>query len=474
MNSKLIEEFINEFKADFPEVELETSELKKLIEKMISEKPEIPLDETFKNILKQQLMKQAQDQSPASTPAWIKWIASFGGGIVTAAFIGLLVWPSQMPVNENTPPSTANKMSVAMGVETPLITIEENDTENAFGTISKDEVAGNGEAAVSEPSVGIGKGGGGGADSRYIMPYPGGRINFTYTYSGDPITADATTTRVYQGKQNSLLSSNILSQLSAQGIDLSSFKNLSVQNIAIKESVGDWPYIVNIDNQGQSINIYQNYEVWQQSRCRLKDQCQYSDPKPVTKEEFSNEAAFINVAKEFLNQHGIQVKDTGAPYVEKYWLENQEVTEPTYYPENATIVFPLMIANKEVMQQWGGKMGIRVDVGVRDRLVNSAYIPVLALESSDYNAYTSEELLSLAAAGGNEGITYTNPERVVNLELGSPKREIRNIGYQTKDFVYRNLFVEMLVFPIKDTPDKKQYLPWQKEIVVPLAKNLYQ
>lgn len=485
MNKKQtdFEKIFSELQTLIPELkDADPNDWRQFFIEFMENRPDSTINTQFKKDLKntilQHLDTMEHKQTTNSWPQWAKLSFTFAGGVALAA---LVITPILNPQNIETQPQnkiqTAKLQSKKSADFLSPITISQNETKNAFGTIETESASSEGAemsdqavAGISEKRIS--------EDALSIMPYPpyGGRTNYEYEYIGKDIVDLSTETKVYKKQVTKKSAENLLSALKGfetHLLNLENFKDLTLQNLSVKELTGEYPYFINLDFQNQSVNISQDYEVWNRTLCAPNPYCDY---KQLKKEDVLADKELKKIAENFLKKHDINLANTSTPYIEKYWEREDafrnDIEEPTYYPEVLAVIYPLSIENQSINQSWGGKLGIRVDINMRHKKVTNVHIPLLNLESSIYDSHSTEEILKLAQSGGDQGVTYNNPEKTVTLKLETPTKELRQIWYTNKDNKRQELFVEMLVFPIQKTEDKNRY-HWQKEILVPIAKDIY-
>lgn len=482
----MIDRIFQELADMIPEMKEDPEEWKQFIREFVSHRPNAHMSLQFKEELRSQIEKkikieqqEAYIESEEESDVFLtmkRVLFPFLGGAALTALLLATFLPGQnssLQRTQNTFDDQNEQMTDSKdGATSPVRIMALNDS-NAFGTLKIDP-----NTNVARPQ----SGGGGDmleimdADMR-IMPFPQERINYEYEYTGEDIAALEENTTVYQrqrGANEFSVPSNMLQQWDMNAVDLTKLLPAKAQQISLRQTEGELPYIISLDFSGNSISFMRDYEVWNKKFCGSNGLDCTTDP--LLPEDAPSDAELVRIARDFLDEYGISLTQTGTPYVDKYWeyetfLADQQRV-PEFVPDILGVVFPFEIDGEEVQQQWqNSAVGIRVDVNLRQRLVSNAHVPVMSLTSSEYETRTAEEILSLAEQGGREGVVYVNPERTVRLELGTPRRELLQIWNYTGTWA-DEVYMEMLVFPVTNLDQEggdRFYIP--REVIVPLAKD---
>lgn len=477
---KNIDDLFSELIQMIPELKKNEDDWREFIKKFIDARPDSKIDANFKKDLHHEILKKTtymknnpKTNDPKKDNLIGKLIFTFlGGGVLASMFIIPILNPPVKPA----PKFTKKLTSEFDKTDTKnLIKITKNSEKNAFGTlkIEKNNISND---------IPAGKGGGGMAEmasapemmsARMIMPPYGGRINYEYVYEGQTIPQISETIKVYKKQKGGVNLPQIqdqLDKLEINLVNLSTFKKLSLNNVSFTEEA-DLGYQISVNFKEGSISIHQDYQKWQAQLCPDKPYCRQ---KPIKKEEIPNDKKLIEIAQNFLKTHKITNANLGTPIVKKYWEENKrDGEEPTYYPDSIPVIYPYLVNGQEITTQWGEPVGVRISINIRLNKVESANFSSLNLESSDYESSSAEDILKRAKEGGAQGVKYNNPERVIQIKLGSPKKTLTQMYLPNKDGKRTEIFVPAFVFPVINKDKETEQYYRQKEIIVPIAKDLF-
>ncbi len=328
----------------------------------------------------------------------------------------------------------------------------------------------------SPSSAPVGLGGGGSGDFK-MMPYPGGE-QYRFVYKGEALAGLEATQSVYKriipGQSHSL-AERVISVLSFGLLDLTNFHNSALQSFVLNEDV-EYGYNVNVDVSQGSVNIYQNWEKWPQPFNNCRDEKCFEQSR-LKKEDMLSAQESINIADNFLVTYGISKEAYGQPQIREDWVqiyEKMPVADRVnfYYPETVQVVYPKLIDSKEVFDESGFSYGLTLQVDIRTKKVSSMYeLTTQQYEKSEYVGETdAQRIQKIAEQGGFRNYVYNSPNtKIINLELGTPSKEMVNMWYAKDGKSGEPLYVPALVFPITNY-DKSNY--WRRNVIVPLIKEM--
>lgn len=371
---------------------------------------------------------------------------------------------------------------------------------NSFGDLSKVAITNAGErsqGAGGNAATGLGAGGdtavvaesdkmaapgiggsGGGGDVGIMPPVPG--TNFTFNYKGDlpELAANQDVLKRVKPEQNSSLVSRIISFFSFGLIDLSKFTDTKIQNFSFVEDK-EYGLGVNVDLTYGNISVYQNWEKWPQPEYRCDEKYCGSIPR-ITEKDLPSADEAIAIANQFVSDYGVSLDGFGSPSLfEPYpWRIEYERTEDKsrfYFPEQVTVLYPLVLEGQSVYDEGGNPMGMMVNIDVRTRKVNNVYgLDSKQFQKSPYVGETDEKRIrDIVKRGGySNGWFWGGSDNggTTTIELDAPSIQLIRMWYSTEPNKQgEELYVPSLVFPIKNAG---QNTYWRKNVVVPLVKDI--
>lgn len=480
-----IKKLLTELAEHVPEIDPTDDEWLTFLKNFIAARPNVKIDKTFQKELRAELITRAAqiDKPVAHTSAhvgiWWKLGLTFAGGaaICAAVIVPMMInTPTEVAAPRHQKMMARDSMSeMAMMADevahSPkiLITNEsdditpvsvENVAKNAFEKIEKQD---NEIAEIARDGMIAGKGGGGSMMADRIMispPFPGGgeRINYEYDFEGElPVLPD--TVAVFKKSDGKMPTWNDQIQLE-QLADLNTFENLRIANISFRQEANDEPWNVYHDLRSGTINFNQEMD-WQVLRDEKLNRPTWDD--------VPNDEELIRTAEKFLANHGVNTGHFGTPSVEKWWEQN-DTPRPMYAPEQLTVLFPFEIEGQSTSDQWGNSRGARVTVNFRTDEVQHANIESLNLKRSEYDALSTDEILEQALSGGNQGVTYNNPDKTVTIDLNDPVLKMMEIMSWRDQNRAETYYVPTLIFEVKTEREDGLYFP--EKITVPLARDL--
>ncbi|MBU1203026.1 hypothetical protein KKH39_03240 [Patescibacteria group bacterium] len=439
-------------------------ELIKIIESLIASRPKVKFDESFKSQLRSELLekfnqiKQQDDMKQklkTNNNFMNKLFYALGG----AALVVLLI------VLPNLSKDTPGQLKLANKTEKANFSFEVLPIQDrAFGSLTDNS----GGTAPTAEAAGLGGGGGitgtdsAMADSKMIAPMP---VSYKYIYDGE-IDFDQSQLPVYKKIKGSSAASSLaqmIQQTKFEDLNMSSFKNTQLRNFNITED-RDYGYSLYVDLYEGIISISENWERWPQP--------QYNEPIKI--EQIPSDEKLISIADKFLADKKIDISQYGEPSVDNQWrlyYENSPEKDYYYIPEMISVVYPQIINEQEIYEEYGGKFGLRVNINIRENRASGAWgISSQKYQSSLYDMETdTNRLKKLAEQGGGWPIYYAQDSEIVEVKLGEPKLAYTSAWHYDGMQSYQ-LFVPALVFPVLEQPTEGYY--YKETVVVPLAKDI--
>lgn len=438
-------------------------DLIKILNKLITNKPNINLDENFIKKLKSELAEEKTKSFNLFNFIYMKKIS------FVAAGAGLMLVVALVLIN------LLNRPEINLAIKSSEIT---KLSDRAFGDL-------NFEMSSSDMKgvAGMGAGGGGNyseSDSASapiegrIMPYP--YYQYKYTYVGDDFSIDEDKMEVYK-RQKELNVSPKLS-LNLDQINLQKFANAKLQNITIMEEQ-EYGYMVNVNFTEGMISINQNWQTWPiyESTCAgiggdIATKC--VDSNRLFIDDIPSDDKILEIADSFVREYKINITDYAEPIIDNRWrtyYENSEDKNNYYVPDTISVIYPLTIQDKKIYNYGGEPDGLMISVNIREMKVSGAWnIMPNNYQSSLYDVeQDTSKILKLAEQGGNGYVYFDEAAKIIEINLGKPEL-IYVKTYNYKNGNSEELIVPALSFPILNKP--ANYYLYQENVVVPILKEL--
>ncbi|MFA5133418.1 MAG: hypothetical protein WC459_01275 [Patescibacteria group bacterium] len=331
------------------------------------------------------------------------------------------------------------------------------------------------DAAAETRSLGVG---GGGGSKAMIAPEA---TNITFKYIGEKLDLSQEKVSVLKRERTGEMAKKfggVLGNINTGMLNLSKFKNLEAQNISLSEN-RDNGYNIYFDVGNETITLNQNWSKWagiyDRVACPPDSACPESSR--LEEKDIPADEALISVADNFIKNYSINKNIYGAPEIDKTWrryylLAKEQNDAAASIPQEMSVLYPLAINGKQVYEQYGGKVGLRVGIDIKN---NNKVTGVYGLEtqsysSSDYAAeMNGETIIKFAEQGGVGGSYYYGGGKTVTLELMTPQaiyvRQWKYSGMESSE-----LFVPSLLFKVKEMPKDGYYS--NEYIAVPLVKEM--
>jgi|AntRauTorcE11897_2_1112592.scaffolds.fasta_scaffold08323_2 hypothetical protein len=446
-----------------PELKTQEKELKEIIKKLLASKPEVKIDQKFVKDLREKLLEGEKKQVTFK----LKYMNKFIYAGIGMAVMALILIPFY---NNRDTDLGFDRLAQNSGVQI------ENVDEKAFGSL--ENIASNnmstkdGDINGNAGILGMGSAesaSGGDSVSSRIMPMPP-RVSYEFEYVGDDIEIEKDKTSVIQRSAGGdILASQLLSfdRLNIGDIDYNNFDALKFNNITLYED-SDSGYMLTINSNEEKVAIYKNWKTWPRED-GLNDRLEMSD--------IPSDDVIINIAKQFVEDYGIDLSAYKEPVVDKQWFSNYERSENKemfYIPQTMTVTYPLVLEGKEVYTQYSDKYGLQVQVDVRNNHVNSVNeIVNHNYKSSDYKVVQEESrIIDIAERGGYRNYSYNREDDNVEkatVQLGTPSLKlVRLWKHNPSEDESQELYVEAYIFPVVGGDDSF----YRDYVVVPIVEDL--
>ncbi len=469
MNTSL-QAFLTELYEIDPSLREHEAELVPLVTKLLQSDPQKSPDARFVEELRGRLRDRAATLSTEpSVPFFQKYFYALGGAVAVAVLLPL----SYVALNQK----SANTPSA------PLFDyqIEEKGSE-AFGPLT-----GVSAPSVAERSARPQSGGGGGNpafgmggdlavdEKMMIAPYP--MIQYEYVYEGTLDLQPTVSVYKREPSRNRIPLSAIAERLNLGTIDLNSFNGMNIESISFSQDQ-KFGYILNVSMADASLSIDAKWDQWPQSTCQTEE-C-YRNER-ITLDQIPEDSVMINIAQDFLSEHGVDLSTYGTAEVDNAWRRDydaQENKEFAYVPDMQRVVFPLLIEGQPVYDQGGGTMGLSVSVHVKHKRVMSVWgIADRTYAKSDYEGVTDESAIKdYLSRLDNYYPIDAMPEgaevQKATVILGEPTLSFA-VYYRYENMVNEELIVPSLVFKVVEVqgaPEGSFY--YRTNVVVPLSAEI--
>lgn len=472
---KKILEDLYQIDASFEKYE---DELRKIISKIIDAKPNVNIDEKFVARVRKELYAVAVGENEISNKKFvINWSYAFAG----VAMICLILLAAMNFDFLSKDKKISNKQSKKIALKEDVI---KSLDANAFGSLIISNNAQANGASVTRTDNGssavLGYGGGGTAeatsDKMISMPAPD-FVKYKYVYVGDELEDIEESLPVYRRIKNGQISMSSVGEFrNLNLIDLEKFKNLNIDNLNFSEN-REFGYSLFFNLKDNEASISSNYLKWPNAFADCQDDICYQEKRLSVNDVLSDSDA-IKMADKFLSDYGVSLEGYGTGVVDKSWLigyqmELKEGREP-YISESLTVVYPMMVAGEEVLDEGGLKTGLRVELSNRYKKATGVYgVRSNRFESSNYEVLNDKiKLVEFAERGGlNMEYEYPGASKVVEVQLGTPKLSLISYWRFGKgEGANEELLIPALVFPIKEKPTEGYF--YRENVVIPLVKEI--
>ena len=472
MNNQKIKEILEELYLIDESLKEYQVELEKIIEKLLAAKPKVEINEQFKQELRRELLARIEEIKGQESVKLSKFMNIFsfsklsygliGGVLSIILVVGGVYYANQKGFLVGQPES---------GLGTEFSTTALSD--EAFGSLKTETQAGT-------PEGELGTGGAGGAGA--VAPGVGGGgpgfapeiVSYRYLYKGEDLVLEQDKVEVLKREKGQASSgmANLIKNMNFGMVDLSSFSDARLDSVSFVED-NDFGYAVyvNFSEGNISININSHMRGWQEV-LGVCFQAGCVRPEPLKESDIPSEDKIIEVADSFIREYGIKTDNYGQPESRRaYLIEQLQRAGGNYTPESIQVIYPLVINDRPVYDQWGNKVGLNVGINLRAMRVTGLYdLTTQNYQSSLYQAETdASKILAAAEKGGINSPVYGRVSKTIDLEIGTPSLAYMKVWKHSQG--QSNEFLTLaLVFPIDSSELEGTYK--RERIVIPLAKDL--
>jgi len=446
-------------------------ELEKIVEKLLAAKPEVEINEEFKQKLRRELLARIEEIEGRQSVKLNKFMSIFSFNRLSYGIVGgvlslIIVFGGVY---------YANQRGFLIGQPELSLKTEfskESVSEGAFGSLRETALVSgdaSGELGIGS-AAGIGGGrplsGGGGM----VMP---DITQYRYLYKGTELVLEDDKVEVLKREKGRASSgiTNLVKGMNLGLIDLSGLSNTRMDSVSFVEEK-DFGYSVYLNFREGSLSLHNNMlQGWQE----VLGMCYGGGcvrPEPINEADIPEEGKIIEIADNFIKKYGIRMDSYGQPETRlSYILEQLQRAGEGYSPDSVEVIYPLMINGRYVYGQWGNKIGLNLNVNLRAMRVTNLYnLTTQNYQSSLYQAETDvSKILKALEKGGFDQPVYARSSKTVDVEVGEPTLAYvkiwRHNRGESDEFI-----TSALVFPIDTSQFEGNYK--REVIVVPLAKEL--
>ncbi|MDD5039616.1 MAG: hypothetical protein PHY34_00530 [Patescibacteria group bacterium] len=482
MNEKDIQSILQELYQIDPGLQQHEVKLRQLIAKFTAARPQPTIDESFRAQLRAQLLAHAQqfrpiDKEDARGIAGTRWFrfrnlgyALAGAAIVAVVMVVFFRDDIGTPAGNTTADGTKR-----MNTEVKAV------GSNAFGVLTAQTAKSNTEessdtaVAAERDAAGTGYGIGRYASDSVgtepgVAPMPT-MTSYRYVYQGAALSVPGKQLPVLKRVPESV-SPSAFEKTNLGLINLSSFSDSTLQSFILTQSDDD-RYVVMVSPIDGGVTISRGWSTWKSSAVIGCSTGMCADMPELTQSDVPADAELIEIADDFIAEHGINATAYGDPFVSAQWKQEYMVRPndtAIYIPDVISVTYPLMVNGKGVYDLYGNVNGLAVEINLRDIKVSS--VTGLYSQQYDSSTYDTEQdvskILAVADRGGLFEYRDSMAENVIEIELGSP-----TIGYTIatnyNESTYQELLVPAFIFPVTKAPDDGTL--YRERVVVPIIKD---
>ena len=204
--------------------------------------------------------------------------------------------------------------------------------------------------------------------------------------------------------------------------------NINLSNINLDED-RPYGYSLYIDLKNSNFSLYKNWQRWPQA----------DDLIPAT----LSDQEILNISNRFLRDYEIDLSSYASGIVQTY----QNVD---YVSEVATVVYPLIVDNFFVYEEYGDFSGLTVQIDLKEKRVSGLFgVTHNNYESSLYDSQRDNELiLKMLKQGGRYPEYFTEGDNVeeVDVEVGTPVLALAKIWRYADESRGEDFLVPAYVF----------------------------
>ncbi len=467
MSNKKMQEILRDLYLIDPSLKKEEEKIISIIEDIMENQPNIELNQDFVTQLKEKVfleIESLENKNKFSIFSWQKLLyvssASVLVILLSVLTVANFILPNEKKLKKDSDIIALNERAFG----NLSISLEEgrNDLESSLSQ-SDDMVLGLGSAGESVIVSG----------DVSIMPYPVEQNNYKYVYNGealDNLDLSSVSSLVYKRDNDDYFSrifANNIKSISNLPIDLRNFTQTKLQHFNLEENK-DYGYSVAVNLSNNSISIYSNWQYWPQPYKDCYDEICIENLR-LNESDMLPDSELISIAQDFIDKYKINLDSYGPVEINKEAYKNNN-----YYPEQISLVYPLVINDKEVYSSHGGKNGLQISINIRERKVSSLNnLNFSNLKSSSYQLIDNTNRMNdLIERGGLNPDYYRSlQDNFIELELEEPVIALVKTWISSPDKnTSSELFIPSLIFKIKERPNEYFH---RQNVIIPLVEEIY-
>jgi hypothetical protein len=265
--------------------------------------------------------------------------------------------------------------------------------------------------------------------------------------------------------------------LSGGLLNTSRFSDIEPSYVTLVEN-HEYGYSLNFDASTGTLSISKNWNKWPNPAVGCGDET-CGQQNNIKASDVPADAMLISTAGSWLAELGIDTSIYGEPTVNNDWR-----TQPLYgmaeserwIPEEASVVYPLLVQGQQVYEEWGNLFGLNVQIDIRTNKPAGLWnLTSQSYESASYPVVDAKTLQSAIAKGGRNA---WQPEEAnakkVQVKLGEPEMILSKVWrWDSKLSISDELFVPALRYPVVSVGADAEEWYTTKQIILPLAADLY-
>lgn len=452
-----------------PSLKKDEEKIISIIEDLIKNEPNIELNQDFVAKLKEEIFLEVEKMENEKKVNLFSWqnIIYVSSSAVFVIILSFFVFSNFLLPTKET--------------ETPLI-IALN--ERAFGDLiisSKESRSGQDVSLSEGDNMVLGLGSASDlvevSGEFSIIPYPIEQNNYVYVYNGDfldNLDLSSVSNLVYKRDVNNNFArvfANSIKSVTGLPLNLNSFNQAELQHFNIIENK-EYGYSVAVNLINNSISIYSYWQNWPQPYRDCYDEFCIESLR-LNEGDMLSDSQLVLIANNFINNHNVNLNNYGpAEIINDHFLIKS--SENNYYPEQISLVYPLIINDQHVYSSHGGKDGLQLSINIREKRVSSlSNLNFSNIKSSSYPLISdTKKINELLKRGGLYPDYYRSQENIIEVELVDPKIALVKTWLASSDRGESvEIYIPSIIFQIKERPS--EYFNRQN-VIIPLVKEIFE
>jgi hypothetical protein len=246
---------------------------------------------------------------------------------------------------------------------------------------------------------------------------------------------------------------SFISWFSFDGFDIHALKNTKMTSLTLVEE-RNFGYIVSADFVWWTLSLYPNYEKWPQQRCDM-NWC-----KMPGKSDLPSDSELLSLGESFLKKYWIDIHNYWTGRIDTTWKNwvslSSDWSNDESVPESLTIMYPLLLGDKTVYEEGGSPRGITLGYDVRNKQISSLYgLWKESLRESEYRVTTDiKTLKSFILQWWLYPILTdrSSQEKIIDIILDVPELIYMHVSRTDNDWKLKEYYVPSLLFRVINKP----------------------